>query len=505
MADTVKLLVADDSLTIQKVIRLALSNEGYDIQTVSGGNEALETIPLFRPDVVLVDISLPELSAAELVKKSNEDSELEPPKFILMASSYDEIDETKISKIKFDGRLTKPFDPAHLRQVIQSAIGASKRQTKPPKKATQSNDALKDLPLTPPPPPPMPEEDFSKEFESDATSEAMIPPPPPPPHLATKDPSSVSFSDHVEDVSKPPPLPEQNPESQQHLSEDQVSRVTPPPPPPVAPPSLSQVSEETTQPHLSNDLWSAEEIRDQEMDTRESQTPSGVESKENADDIKELTEETLKMTGVDEFEWAVQEYALKPPGGNPNSVEPRIEQNKQPTPPPPPHEAINPRYSDEDSEEFEDRFSKSGNQPKIVGDQTLVRLSQPEPSLNPPEEFKTVDSTFDLNTDSLTQNQNSYETSSPPPSEMPNLGSSEEIDITHTGIDIESDWEPSQPTEGISAEHPSLKGLSETEMQKLLEEQLRVTLSKMAKDMLPDIAERIIKSEINKLLSNPPK
>ena len=53
-----KLLVADDSLTIQKVIRLALSNEGYEIQAVSDGNDAIQQISLFRPDVILIDISL---------------------------------------------------------------------------------------------------------------------------------------------------------------------------------------------------------------------------------------------------------------------------------------------------------------------------------------------------------------------------------------------------------------------------------------------------------------
>jgi len=64
-----KLLVADDSLTIQKVIRLALSNEGYEIQTVSDGNDAIQQIAVFRPDVVLIDVSLPGKTAFE-VKKS---------------------------------------------------------------------------------------------------------------------------------------------------------------------------------------------------------------------------------------------------------------------------------------------------------------------------------------------------------------------------------------------------------------------------------------------------
>ena len=50
-----KILVADDSLTIQKVIRLALSGDGYEIQTVSAGKEALEQASLFRPDIFIID------------------------------------------------------------------------------------------------------------------------------------------------------------------------------------------------------------------------------------------------------------------------------------------------------------------------------------------------------------------------------------------------------------------------------------------------------------------
>ena len=61
-----KILVADDSLTIQKVIRLALSGDGYEIQTVSDGKEALEQASLFRPDICIIDVSLPQFDAYQV-------------------------------------------------------------------------------------------------------------------------------------------------------------------------------------------------------------------------------------------------------------------------------------------------------------------------------------------------------------------------------------------------------------------------------------------------------
>src|SRR3954469_15648956 len=113
-----KLLVADDSLTIQKVIRLALSNEGYEIQAVSDGNDAVQQISLFRPDVVLIDVSLPGKQAFEVKRAINEMADLEEVRFVLMSSAFEKVDESQVDSVKFHGRLTKPFDPAHLRQIL---------------------------------------------------------------------------------------------------------------------------------------------------------------------------------------------------------------------------------------------------------------------------------------------------------------------------------------------------------------------------------------------------
>jgi CheY-like chemotaxis protein len=117
-----KLLVADDSLTIQKVIKLALSNDDYQIQTLSDGNEALEQISLFRPDVVLIDIALQGKSAFDIKKLVNAQDDLKNVPFVLMSSAFEKVDEAKVALLQFDGRLTKPFDPSHLRSVLTAAM-----------------------------------------------------------------------------------------------------------------------------------------------------------------------------------------------------------------------------------------------------------------------------------------------------------------------------------------------------------------------------------------------
>ncbi len=145
---TKKLLVADDSLTIQKVIRLALSSEGYEIQAVSDGHDALEQIALFRPDVVLIDVALPMKSAFDVKQELNMTGDAPNTKIILMSSAFERLDEQMLQSAGFDGRITKPFDPAQLRSVLQQALGKPKKQeaedfsqwqmTPPPK--TEKND-----------------------------------------------------------------------------------------------------------------------------------------------------------------------------------------------------------------------------------------------------------------------------------------------------------------------------------------------------------------------------
>lgn len=120
-----KLLVADDSVTIQKVIKLALSSEGYDILAVSDGKEALRAIEEERPNVVLIDVTLPIQDAYSIKRLINSRPELNHVCFILMASAFERIDERLFDEVRFHGRLTKPFDPSHLRKEVASVLASA--------------------------------------------------------------------------------------------------------------------------------------------------------------------------------------------------------------------------------------------------------------------------------------------------------------------------------------------------------------------------------------------
>jgi two-component system cell cycle response regulator len=255
-----KLLVADDSLTIQKVIRLALSNEGYEIQAISDGGDALQQISVFRPDLVLIDVSLPTRSAFEIKRELNAMEEFENTRFVLMSSAFEKIDETQASEVKFHGRLTKPFDPAHLRQVLQEVLktpaAPAASPTPPPKKAGAKT---------------------SISIQLDKTE----------PGIRLDPPGGFAPS---------------NPDPTTQLRMEDLEEVTPEPAPAPMP------SEISLSPQPSEGISISFETRD------ESQLIEKTDPRANQkDEIKHLTESTIRMSGLDDFDWTVNDSNIKPP------------------------------------------------------------------------------------------------------------------------------------------------------------------------------------------------
>jgi CheY-like chemotaxis protein len=124
---TLKLLIADDSATIQKIVALAFSCEDAVVESVSNGDAALDLIRSFKPDVVLADIFMPGCSGYEICEHIKEDTELANIPVVLLSGTFEPFDEMEASRVKCDGHLTKPFDTSELIKTVQSL--AEKRMT----------------------------------------------------------------------------------------------------------------------------------------------------------------------------------------------------------------------------------------------------------------------------------------------------------------------------------------------------------------------------------------
>jgi len=120
---TIKLFLADDSVTIQKIVHLAFSGEDVVIESVTRGDDALSSIRSFKPDIVLADVFMPGCSGYEVCEQIKEDRELAHTPVILLVGTFEPFDESEASRVKCNGYLTKPFDTAELIQLVYSHAG----------------------------------------------------------------------------------------------------------------------------------------------------------------------------------------------------------------------------------------------------------------------------------------------------------------------------------------------------------------------------------------------
>lgn len=124
-----KLLLADDSITIQKVVELVLADEGFEIKSVNNGEEALHIIRNFKPDIVLADIDMPKINGYQLCEKIKNHSETKDIPVILLSGAFEPVDEDLVKQVKADGYIIKPFESQELLNKINSTINPSAKQS----------------------------------------------------------------------------------------------------------------------------------------------------------------------------------------------------------------------------------------------------------------------------------------------------------------------------------------------------------------------------------------
>jgi CheY-like chemotaxis protein len=109
-----KILLADDSLTIQKVVELTFSDSGYQLICVSNGQKALDRIEEDRPDLVLADVVMPEKNGYEVCEaiKSNPATARIP--VLLLSGTFEPFDRERAERIGADAIVSKPFDSQQL-------------------------------------------------------------------------------------------------------------------------------------------------------------------------------------------------------------------------------------------------------------------------------------------------------------------------------------------------------------------------------------------------------
>jgi DNA-binding response OmpR family regulator len=119
-----KLLLADDSITIQKIVELMLAGEGFEIKVTSNGEEALAVIPSFKPDLLLADIEMPRINGYQLCEKIKKDPSTSGIPVILLAGAFEPIDEILAKQVRADDFIIKPFETQELISKINAVLEA---------------------------------------------------------------------------------------------------------------------------------------------------------------------------------------------------------------------------------------------------------------------------------------------------------------------------------------------------------------------------------------------
>jgi CheY-like chemotaxis protein len=104
-----KLLLADDSATIQKVIDLTFTDEGVQVVAVSNGQDAIDRLLDFAPDIVLADIFMPSRTGYEVCEYVKTNEKLKHIPVVLLVGSFEPLDEAEARRVGADDILTKPF------------------------------------------------------------------------------------------------------------------------------------------------------------------------------------------------------------------------------------------------------------------------------------------------------------------------------------------------------------------------------------------------------------
>jgi two-component system, OmpR family, KDP operon response regulator KdpE len=120
------ILAVDDEAGILRLIRLELTDQGFRVVVASDGEEAVRTFEQQRPDVVVLDIMLPDMSGLEVMRRLRERSNT--PIILLTARDHDE-DKVRGLELGADDYVVKPFNPQELTARVRAVMRRAVRES----------------------------------------------------------------------------------------------------------------------------------------------------------------------------------------------------------------------------------------------------------------------------------------------------------------------------------------------------------------------------------------
>ena len=136
----IKVLVVDDESDIVEILKYNLQKEGYEVATAEDGIKGVKTAVKFQPDVILLDIMMPNQDGVETCRQIREIPELKNTFIIFLTARMEEYSEVAAFDVGADDYITKPIKPRALMSRIAALF---RRESK--KEQEQSQIKIKDL------------------------------------------------------------------------------------------------------------------------------------------------------------------------------------------------------------------------------------------------------------------------------------------------------------------------------------------------------------------------
>lgn len=121
-----RILAVDDEESILQLLEYTLSREGYEVQTIASGGRVPDAVREFQPDLVILDLMLPEVDGMELCRKIKSNPKTQHLPVIMLTAKSEESDVISGLELGADDYITKPFSPKVLIARIRAVLRRDK-------------------------------------------------------------------------------------------------------------------------------------------------------------------------------------------------------------------------------------------------------------------------------------------------------------------------------------------------------------------------------------------
>lgn len=178
-----KVLLADDSITVQKIVKLSLTEEGIEVIALGNGEQAVQQLATLQPDLVMADVFMPGKDGYEVCEFVKAHPQFKHIPVILLVHAFEPFDPERARKVGADHQLTKPFQSIRtlvttvqdlLQTAAAGATSAAPEQAETARAAASPEPAAASV--VSPPPSHQPEEEFAVVSSLTATASPMAEP-----------------------------------------------------------------------------------------------------------------------------------------------------------------------------------------------------------------------------------------------------------------------------------------------------------------------------------------